>query len=143
MKIRVYVTADAKDSYLFDNIDQVKDGTNELGSTANRKLVLMRKTGKEEGSRDYYKTIAVFNVWMFWREVELTKEIEPISVDQNTKDRLKKFSDKDLSKLFDLLSDVGAYDKENGGLYIYGLMLYVNDEINSRKHKPDKDAIYR
>lgn len=87
MKIRVYISADPRTSHLFTNIDKVKDGTNSAVVEGHCKLVLLRKTGRKEdlmngfdkkvGDQDELETIAVFNVWTFWRMLpEDTKKCE-------------------------------------------------------------------
>lgn len=63
-------------SYIF-NCDKVIDGNREAQNTIDNsgKLVILRKTKHAENaeatSKDtLYETIAVFNVWTFWRIIE-------------------------------------------------------------------------
>lgn len=138
MKIRVYINS--RESYLFDNISIVKDGAS-LAESRDNKLVLMRT---ESGSTAFPKTIAVFNHWLFWKQVNDDEQKRKdysdddstqISIDRDAKSKLKKFSKKDLKQLFDRLSDAGAFDKENGGLHVYGLMHYTQEEMKRREKK--------
>jgi hypothetical protein len=69
MKVRVYISA--SESYLFENVDKISDGTNEISSSTTRKLVLMRKSKK---GVEYY-AIAVFNQWQHWKGTLETKPI--------------------------------------------------------------------
>jgi len=80
MKIEVMVDKDNTHfSYKFD-CDKVIDGTNSAVCEGHPKLVILKKTGKREdlvngfkqkvGSQDAMETIAVFNVWTFWRTVK-------------------------------------------------------------------------
>lgn len=64
MKIEVMVDKDNTHfSYKFD-CDKVIDGTNNSASSDN-KLVILKKNEKKER-----ETIAVFNVWTFWRIID-------------------------------------------------------------------------
>jgi hypothetical protein len=68
MKIEVMVDKDNTHfSYKFD-CDKVIDGTSSGMAERSPKLVIMRfdKKAKGEESRAY-ETIAVFNIWTFWR----------------------------------------------------------------------------
>jgi hypothetical protein len=86
MKVRVYIRSDPRYSHLFTNIDKVKDGTSSDGMEGRGKLVLLRKTGKKEdlvngfrqkvGDQDEMETVAVFNIWTFWCQINDGKQKE-------------------------------------------------------------------
>jgi hypothetical protein len=71
MRIRVYITADIKSSVLFENIDNVRDGT-DSAVDSQQKLVLLRRVKKTNSTGQTYEvteTVAVFKHWTFWKLV--------------------------------------------------------------------------
>lgn len=72
MKVRVYITSDPKTSVLFDNIDNVRDGTDSTVDSQ-QKLVLLRKIKKTHPDTgqpyEVTQTVAVFKHWTFWKMV--------------------------------------------------------------------------
>ena len=141
----VHVMIDARNGVLFENIDKIIDGTSGAYVDGAIKLVLMRKTGRKEdlvngfdkkvGDQDEMETVAVFKEWAYWEEVQPKSQKETL----DTKEELKKLGSKDLRKLDNVLRRVVSKDTRDG-LYAYGLMVYVSDEMKrrqKRKFNPD------
>lgn len=122
MKIRVYIGADPSTSQLFEDVDKVIDGTGNLTGTldSNRKLVLMRQRKIPENSEittkdPTYYTIAVFNVWTFWKMLpEDTKECERCGC-----------------------SIIGDHKNKDGQI------LCTTCEEDAKKHQSDRNAKYK
>lgn len=147
MKIRVYV--DAKNDFLFEDIDKVIYGVRDSIPVTDKiagRLVLMRKRKVPENAEITTKeptvdTVAVFNTWMFWKEVSSTPVTSTPNVsDDKTEDLIKKVGGRELKGLRKTLERLNVQSNMNGGLYAYGLWSYVNEELKRRQKKEAEDS---
>ena len=138
MKVRVYV--DARNDFLFENIDKVIDGVRDSAVVSEKvagRLVLMRqrkipKNAEITTKEPISDTVAVFNQWIFWKQVDEPQNQSSEMLD--TKEELKRLGSKDLRKLSNILRRIVSTNTSDG-LYAYGLMVYVSDEMKRRQKK--------
>jgi len=171
MKIRVYISADPDTSQLFEDVDKVIDGVNDssgISSERNPKLVLLRKTGNKEnlvngfrqkvGEQDQMETIAVFNLWTFWKLLpddgkkcekcgcsiigdHKNSEGKILCTTCDDKEKWKPDMDQ-IETMEETLKRIEKEKKEKAGWKAdKDIQMDIPEVLD--KHKPDKDAKYK